>query len=70
MSHHTYPNTLWDYEIYSLEPFLFLLPDPKKSTLSSVVRQLASPLFWALGFYDFAIKRYVVAIYVVRNAQL
>ncbi|KAK9295041.1 hypothetical protein QLX08_010521 [Tetragonisca angustula] len=58
LSHHVYPNTLWDYEIYSFEPFLFWLPDPKKSWLLGVVSQLASPLIWALGFYEQAIKRY------------
>ncbi|XP_043518731.1 cytochrome b5-related protein-like isoform X2 [Frieseomelitta varia] len=57
LSHHIYPNTLWDYEIYSLEPFLLWLPDPKKSWLLGVVSQLASPLIWALGFYEQAIKR-------------
>lgn len=60
MSHHTYPNTLWDFEIYSVEPYLFWLPDPKKSLLKGIISQLISPIIWALAFYAQAIKRFVI----------
>lgn len=58
MSHHSYPNTLWDYEMYSAEPFLQYLPDKKKSTIYSFISLFITPLFWALMFYEQAIKRY------------
>lgn len=64
MSHHIYPNTLWDFEIYSLEPYLFWLPDPKKSLLKGIISQLISPIIWALAFYAQAIKRFVIIFFI------
>lgn len=58
MSHHMYPNTLWDFEIYAFEPFIHWLPDPKKSLPMVFVSQLISPIVWALMFYEQAIKRF------------
>ncbi|OAD59365.1 Cytochrome b5-related protein [Eufriesea mexicana] len=58
MSHHIYPNTLWDFEIYTLEPFIYFLPFNKKSLLRGFISQLLSPLYWSLALFDQAIKRY------------
>lgn len=64
MSHHMYPNTLWDYEIYAFEPFIHWLPDPKKSLVMTFVSQLMSPIIWALVFYEQAFKRFVILLYM------
>lgn len=56
MSHHMYPNTIWDMEIYSIEPIFQYLPRKK-----SIIRHLGifySPIFWFLTFYLCGIKRY------------
>ncbi|XP_043250834.1 cytochrome b5-related protein [Colletes gigas] len=58
MSHHIYPNTIWDYEIYVAEPFLQWLPDKTKSTFKSIASQIASPIVWSLMFISNLVKRY------------
>ncbi|XP_076661363.1 cytochrome b5-related [Halictus rubicundus] len=58
MSHHTYPNTMWDYEVYVIEPLLQWMPYAKKSIVGSILSQIASPLIWALLFIGQLIKRY------------
>ncbi|XP_003706258.1 cytochrome b5-related [Megachile rotundata] len=58
MSHHTYPNTLWDYEVYTVEPFLQWLPYKKKSMFRAFFSQLISPVVWGLLFFSEMIKRY------------
>lgn len=60
MSHHIYPNTVWDYEIYTVEPFIHFLPSKKKSWLRGFISQLLSPLYWSLAVFDQAIKRFVI----------
>lgn len=65
MSHHMYPNTLWDYEIYAFEPLTHWLPDPKKSLPMAFVSQVMSPIIWSLVFYEQAIKRFFYFIIYV-----
>lgn len=58
MSHHIYPNTLWDYEIYVLEPYIHWLPAIKRSLLNNLISTVMSPVIWALGGVEQIFKRY------------
>ncbi|XP_029660033.1 cytochrome b5-related protein-like [Formica exsecta] len=58
MSHHMYPNTLWDYQIYELEPFLQWLPHKDKSYFAGIISQIISPIVWMLLFLLEGFKRY------------
>lgn len=58
MSHHTYPNTMWDYEIYVTEPLLPWLPNKNKTAFGVFISQITSPLIWATLFIGQLIKRY------------
>ncbi|EZA50497.1 Cytochrome b5-related protein [Ooceraea biroi] len=58
MSHHMYTNTLWDYEIYVVEPFLQWIPRENKSYLTGLISKIISPIVWMLLFIDQVIKRY------------
>ncbi|XP_053971020.1 cytochrome b5-related protein-like [Hylaeus volcanicus] len=69
MSHHTYPNTLWDYEIYVAEPFLQWLPDKTKSKLQSFFSQFWSPLIWSTTFIVNLVKRYYSVFYEYRKFE-
>lgn len=62
LSHHTYPNTLWDFEVYAVEPFLHWYPSKDKSRLGSFISQLISPAVWSLMFFDQLIKRYYLVL--------
>jgi hypothetical protein len=45
LSHHSYPNTLLDYEIQALEPLIYYLRVlPKNTILKGVVKELFFPL--------------------------
>lgn len=57
LSHHLYPNTLWDYEIYAIEPLLKWLPDKNKNIIISFISQLSSPIIYALTFIQQGVKR-------------
>jgi hypothetical protein len=57
MSHHMYTNTLWDYEIYVVEPLLQWFPRNDKSYLGVMIRQIASPILWTLAFINEGLKR-------------
>ncbi|XP_076163345.1 cytochrome b5-related [Ptiloglossa arizonensis] len=63
MSHHMYPNTYWDYEIYMAEPFLQWYPYKNKSMVRSFISQLISPIVWALTFHLQMIKRYYSIVF-------
>ncbi|CAL7933721.1 unnamed protein product [Xylocopa violacea] len=58
MSHHVYPNTLWDFEVYVLEPYLHWLPAIKRSMLTNLISAIMSPVIWALGGFEQLFKRY------------
>lgn len=63
MSHHTYPNTMWDYEIYVTEPLLPWLPNKNKTAFGVFISQITSPLIWATLFLGQLIKRYYSVIF-------
>ncbi|CAK9820330.1 Cytochrome b5-related protein [Anthophora plagiata] len=69
MSHHVYPNTLWDFEVYVLEPYIQWLPNDKKTLLRSLISQIISPIIWALIFYEQAIKRYYSVFFVFKHFE-
>ncbi|KAG7208906.1 hypothetical protein KM043_015087 [Ampulex compressa] len=50
MSHHLYPNTIWDREIFSMDKIFTWLPDKDKSPIMSFLRQIFAPLYWSLLF--------------------
>ncbi|XP_050457097.1 cytochrome b5-related protein-like isoform X2 [Cataglyphis hispanica] len=58
MSHHMYTNTLWDYEIYIVEPFLQWIPRKDKSYFASLISKIISPIVWMLLFLVEGFKRY------------
>ncbi|NP_001136324.1 cytochrome b5-related-like isoform X1 [Nasonia vitripennis] len=58
LSHHLYPNTLWDMEIYTLEPFIAYMPTKDKTLLYRLVMLAFEPLFFGLCFFGQAVKRY------------
>ncbi|KYN03197.1 Protein yellow [Cyphomyrmex costatus] len=58
MSHHMYPNTIWDYEMYVVEPFLQWYPRKDKSYLTGMISKIISPFVWMLLFVVEGIKRY------------
>ncbi|XP_070153067.1 cytochrome b5-related protein isoform X3 [Polyergus mexicanus] len=58
MSHHMYTNTLWDYEIYVVEPFLQWIPRKDKSYFAGIISKIISPIVWMLLFLSEGLKRY------------
>ncbi|KAL0119489.1 hypothetical protein PUN28_007765 [Cardiocondyla obscurior] len=58
MSHHMYTNTMWDYEIYVVEPFLQWMPRKDKSYLAGMISKIISPIVWMLLFVYEGFKRY------------
>lgn len=61
LSHHVYPNTLWDLEVYSFEPFLNWLPGENKPWLIfNALSVLISPVVWSLIFFAKFITRYEI----------
>ncbi|XP_071569972.1 cytochrome b5-related protein-like isoform X1 [Temnothorax nylanderi] len=58
MSHHMYTNTIWDYEIYVVEPFLQWMPRKDKSYLAGMISRIISPIVWMLLFVTEGLKRY------------
>lgn len=69
MSHHSYPNTMWDYEIYVTEPLLPWLPNKKKSVFGAFLSQIFSPLVWASVFIGQLIKRYYSVIFEYKSFE-
>ncbi|XP_072746217.1 cytochrome b5-related protein-like isoform X1 [Anoplolepis gracilipes] len=58
MSHHMYTNTIWDYEIYVVEPFLQWIPRKDKSFFAGIISKIISPIVWMLLFIVEGLKRY------------
>lgn len=58
MSHHMYTNTVWDYEIYVVEPFLQWIPRKDKSYLAGMISRIISPIVWMFLFVVEGFKRY------------
>ncbi|XP_066588603.1 cytochrome b5-related protein-like [Prorops nasuta] len=64
MSHHMYPNTIWDHEIRSFEPFVTWYPSKeRKSKFMRILSQLYSPIIWNFLTLEQGIKRYYSAYY-------
>ncbi|XP_012286540.1 cytochrome b5-related protein [Orussus abietinus] len=63
LSHHMYPNTHWDYEIYAYEPFIQWLPAKDKSLIAKFLPKLGSPLIWSMTFFQQGVQRIVCAIF-------
>lgn len=63
MSHHMYPNTLWDHEVYAIEPFLQWLPYEKKSIFARFLSQIISPFVYSLLYIGQGLKRYYSVIW-------
>ncbi|KAH0944819.1 hypothetical protein HN011_001180 [Eciton burchellii] len=69
MSHHMYPNTLWDYEIYLAEPFLQWLPYKNKSFLTRMISRIISPIIWMMLYFHENLKRYYSIYKEHRNLE-
>lgn len=57
MSHHMYTNTLWDYEMYVVEPLLHWIPHKNKTFIIGLIRTAISPIIWTFLYFYQAIKR-------------
>ncbi|XP_015115059.1 cytochrome b5-related protein [Diachasma alloeum] len=68
MSHHMYPNTIWDFEILTFEPFLQYLPTIA-APVSRKFAWLYSPVVYLLAFYSQGVKRYAEIFLVRKNLE-
>ncbi|XP_011307350.1 cytochrome b5-related protein isoform X3 [Fopius arisanus] len=68
MSHHMYPNTIWDYEILTFEPYFQYLPKIA-APISRKFSWLYSPLVYLLAFYSQGIKRYIHILLVRKKLE-
>lgn len=57
LSHHLYTNTLYDFEISILEPFMHFLPEPKKKFLPKFVAPISCHLTMLMAFNIEIVKR-------------
>ncbi|XP_033340857.1 cytochrome b5-related [Megalopta genalis] len=69
MSHHSYPNTIWDYEMYVTEPMLNWLPSDKKTRIGSFISQIMSPILYSIVFIGQLIKRYYSVIFEYKSFE-
>ncbi|XP_014614822.1 PREDICTED: cytochrome b5-related protein, partial [Polistes canadensis] len=69
MSHHLYPNTIWDYEIYVFEPILNWLPNKNKNTLKIFLGYIYTPIVYTLSFIFQGIKRYYSVIWEYKTFE-
>ncbi|KAL7303600.1 hypothetical protein TKK_0003755 [Trichogramma kaykai] len=70
LSHHLYPNTLWDMEVYAFEPFLEFLPRPDKSWPRRALSLLISPTVMTVAYFGQAVKRYYSILCEWRSPEL
>jgi Cytochrome b5-like Heme/Steroid binding domain len=59
LSHHLFPNSVYDLEVSGLEPMLYYLPDPAKSAFRRFAPLLYSLPLYALGWLLESTKRAV-----------
>lgn len=59
LSHHLYPNTLWDMEIYAFEPYFGFLPRAGKSLAYWLWSCLLGPFFWSCAYFFQGVQRYL-----------
>ncbi|XP_043487730.1 cytochrome b5-related protein isoform X1 [Polistes fuscatus] len=69
MSHHLYPNTIWDYEIYVFEPLLNWLPNKSKNALKICLGYIYTPIAYTLSFLLQGIKRYYSVIWEYKTLE-
>lgn len=62
MSHHMFPNSLYDLEIVLFEPILCWIPSPVKSFTQRFLSWLYSPIIYVFLFLDQLAKRIVFSI--------
>lgn len=62
MSHHLFPNSLFDLEIILFEPYFCWIPNPMKTFTQRHLAWLYSPIVYGLLFLDQIIKRIVFSI--------
>lgn len=62
MSHHMFPNSLYDLEIVLFEPLLCWFPNPLKSFPQRFLSWLYSPIIYTLLCLDQLVKRLVFSI--------
>lgn len=70
LSHHLYPNTIWDVEVYALEPFFQWLPNKNKSFLKKCISVLITPVVYALALFGQIIKRYYLVFRVWKQYDI
>ncbi|XP_033219857.1 cytochrome b5-related protein [Belonocnema kinseyi] len=69
MSHHMYTNTIWDHEIYALEPLFQWLPTKNKSRFRGYISGLITPLVYTLASLAQGFKRYYLAFCVWKKVE-
>ncbi|XP_015115058.1 cytochrome b5-related protein [Diachasma alloeum] len=68
MSHHMYPNTIWDFEIISFEPLLQYLPKIP-APISRKISWLYSPVLYFIAFHSQGVKRYIEVLLVRQKIE-
>lgn len=61
MSHHLYPNSYYDLEISTFEPWLQWIPRPK-TKMQRIISPIASPFVWMILIKLTAIIRFVLSL--------
>ncbi|CAL4062179.1 unnamed protein product [Meganyctiphanes norvegica] len=59
ISHHLFTNSIYDWEISALEPFVFFLPDPAKNKYVAYLTIFWSHIFYYMAFLIEILKRIV-----------
>lgn len=67
MSHHLFPNSLYDLEIVLFEPILCWIPSPMKTFTQRYFSWLYSPIVYTFLFLDQLFKRIVFSIASKKN---
>lgn len=67
MSHHLFPNSLFDMEILQLEPFFCWIPSPMKTFSQRYLSWLYAPIIYTAIFFDQLIKRIIFSILTQKN---
>jgi len=63
LSHHLYPNSLYDLEVKLFEPFLCWTPNASKNVIQRYVSWLYSPLIYAVIFIAAWSQKLVIILY-------
>ena len=63
MSHHIFPNTIYDYEISTFEPLLQFLPKSSKTIIDRYISYIYSFLIFTFAFFLDVFKRLTLTYY-------